>query len=309
MAHAKRYGFTLVELLVVIVIISILVGLLLPAVQAAREAARRMQCGNNLRQLCLSVHNYESAHRRLPAAGQGSNYATNPVTTTFNRHSVFVAIFPYVEQSNVYQQFDLNYLYNQTPGNIAASKQGISFLVCPSNSVRPSRVDRDGFGCTDYPPAFYVDLDPMTGLRNNLSRADGALNGFWSRIGEISDGLSNTLMFGEDVGRNEAMHANHVYVDPIDGQKRRIWRWADPDSAIGISKTINNNRVPSGGPPSCRWTENNCGPCEELFSEHPGGVEIGIADGSVRFVSEAMDFRTLRSLVTRSGGEVGGIED
>jgi prepilin-type N-terminal cleavage/methylation domain-containing protein len=304
----RRTGFTLVELLVVIAIIGVLVGLLLPAVQAAREAARRMQCSNNLKQLGLSTLNYESAYKRLPSAGQGTNFATNPPSTTIGRQSVFTAILPYIEQSNTYQLLDLRFAYNETPGNIAASKQGIATFVCPSNAIRPSSVDQNGFGCTDYGPIYYVDLDPVTGLRNKALRAEGGLTDGWPRIAQISDGLSNTIGLGEDVGRNESMQANHVYIDPVDGQKRRVWRWGDPDSAIGVSKTINNNKTPMKGPPTCPWTENNCGPFEEIFSQHTGGAHAGLLDGSVQFLSESMSAAALRALITRSGGEVSSLE-
>lgn len=297
-------GFTLVELLVVIAIIGLLVGLLLPAVQAAREAARRIQCSNNVKQLGLSVLNYESAYLRLPSAGQGTNYTTNPPSTTIGRQSVFTAILPYLEQNNIYQQLDLRFAYNETPGNIAASKQGIAIFVCPSNSIRPGSTDKTGFGCTDYGPVYYVDLDPVTGLRNKALRADGGITDGWPRIAQISDGVSNTVGFGEDVGRSENMQPNHVYVDPIDGQKRRVWRWGDPDCAFGVSKLINNNKMPMNGPSTCPWVDNNCGPFEEIFSQHPGGANVGLLDGSVQFLSESMSASNLRSLVTRSGGEV-----
>lgn len=301
---SKNQGFTLVELLVVIAIIGILVGLLLPAVQAAREAARRIQCSNNLKQLGLSVHNYESAFKRLPSAGQGTNYATIPATTTFGRQSVFTAILPYIEQGNTYGNLDLRYAYNETPGNIAASKQGIATFVCPSNSIRPGAIDTAGYGCTDYGPIYYVDIDPVTGIRNKLLRADGGITDGWPRIAQITDGLSNTIGFGEDAGRSEIMQMNHVYIDPVDGQKRRVWRWGDPDCAYGVSKTINNNKSPLNGPTSCPWTENNCGPFEEIFSQHPGGALSAMLDGSVRFLSEQLSPSSLRGIVTRSGGEI-----
>lgn len=305
---SRQGAFTLVELLVVIAIIGVLVGLLLPAVQAAREAARRMSCSNNLKQLGLAIHNYENTHRRLPAAGQGTNYATNPPSTTFNKHSAFTSLLPFIEQTNIYQQFDLSSFYNQTVANMAASKQAIPILTCPSNSIRSAVRDRDGFGCVDYPPVYYIDIDPITGLRNTSLRADGGLNGMYGKIGEITDGLSNTVFLGEDVGRDERMHARHIYVDPVDGQNRRIWRWADPDNAIGISKPINNNRIPPGGGPSCPWTENNCGPFDELFSQHSGGVQVLLGDGSVHFLSESIQVASLRALITRSGSEVAGLD-
>jgi prepilin-type N-terminal cleavage/methylation domain-containing protein len=306
-AHVlSRKGFTLVELLVVIAIIGILIALLLPAVQAAREAARRSQCSNNLKQMGLAIHNYESTYRRLPSGGQGTDFSKSPPATTFDQHSLFTAALPYLEQSNAYQRLDLRFAYNATPENQAAAKQAISAFVCPSNSWRPSPTDQQGFGCTDYGPIYYIDLDPVTALQNKALRAEGALVRGGSRVADISDGLSNTVLVAEDIGRDERMQANHVYLDPLDGAKRRFWRWAEPDNAYGISKTVNNNKSPLGGPPTCPWNVNNCGLFEEIFSLHPGGAFVLLGDGSVRFVNEAVSASTLRAMVTRSGREAVG---
>ena len=117
----------------------------------------------------------------------------------------------------------------------------------------------------------------------------------------ISDGTSNTIAIAEDVGRNETMTME--YPDPLGGL-RQLYRWAEPDCAIGISKGINNNRSPMGGPASCPWKNNNCGPNEELFSFHPGGAHAMFCDGHVAFLRGSMDPRTLRKLITRAGGEV-----
>ncbi len=302
----KAVGFTLIELLVVIAIIAVLIALLLPAVQAAREAARRTQCKNNLKQLGLAAHNYESTYSRLPSGGQGTSFATNPPSTTFDQHSMFTAILPFIEQANAYQRFDLNFAYNATPQNDSAARQAIAAFICPSNAWRPSSTDQDGYGCTDYGPIYYVDLDPITGLRDRTKRAEGAMVRGGSRFADITDGLSNTVLIGEDTGRDERMQTNHVYLDPLDGAKRRFWRWAEPDNAFGISMRINNNNSPSGGPPACPWTVNNCGPFDEIFSQHIGGAHVALADGSVRFLSENLDLGTYRALITRSGGEVVG---
>ncbi|MCA9010793.1 MAG: DUF1559 domain-containing protein [Planctomycetaceae bacterium] len=302
----KAVGFTLIELLVVIAIIAVLIALLLPAVQAAREAARRTQCRNNLKQLGLAIHNYESTYSRLPSGGQGTNFSTNPPSTTFDQHSMFTAILPFIDQANSFQKFDMNFAYNATPQNEAAAKQAIPAFICPSDAWRPSATDQSGFGCSDYGPIYYIDLDPVTGLQDKALRAEGAMVKGGSRFADITDGLSNTVLVGEDIGRDERMQANHVYLDPLDGLKRRFWRWAEPDNAFGVSKGINNNSAPQGGPPACPWTSNNCGPFDELYSQHTGGAHVVLGDGSVRFLSENLDLGTYRSLITRSGGEVMG---
>src|SRR5438270_9350676 len=161
----RRLAFTLVELLVVIAIIGVLVALLLPAVQAAREAARRSQCTNNLRQIGLAIHNYESTFARLPTAGQGTDFSTSPPSTTFDQQSLFTTILAYLEQGNTFQRFDLSVLYNASTQNINASKQGISSFVCPTKGWRLQPTDQQGFGCTDYGPIYYVDIDATTGLQ------------------------------------------------------------------------------------------------------------------------------------------------
>jgi prepilin-type N-terminal cleavage/methylation domain-containing protein len=304
--HAQfgtRRAFTLVELLVVIAIIGVLVALLLPAVQAAREAARRSQCTNNLRQVGLAIHSYESAFARLPTAGQGTDFTRSPASTTFDQHSLFTVVLPYLEQGSTYHNFNLSLPYNASPQNVTAAKQAIASFVCPTKAWRMAPTDQQAFGCTDYGPVYYVDLDPATGLQNKALRAEGGIVKGGGRIAEITDGLSNTVFVAEDNGRDERMQAKHVYLDPVDGQKRRVWRWADPDCAYGISKTINNNETPRGGPVTCPWDTNNCGPFEEIFSFHPSGANLLLGDGSCRFLSENLGATPLRALITRSGGE------
>src|SRR2546425_6616024 len=126
---AKRRGvgrnaFTLVELLVVIAIIGVLVALLLPAVQMAREAARRMACQNNLHQQGLALHNHENTYGKFPSGGEGTDWSQNPPATAFDLHSTFTRLLPYLEQQNAFGQLDLNYAYNdqRAPQNQLATK-------------------------------------------------------------------------------------------------------------------------------------------------------------------------------------------
>lgn len=138
-----RRAFSLIELLVVISIIAVLIALLLPAVQQAREAARRSQCKNNLKQLGLAVHNYESTFSRLPSGGQGTDFSVSPAKTTFGPHSLFTQLLPLMEQGNTYQKFDLRFAYNATPANIATARQAIN-RVCLSVGRVATVDDRSG---------------------------------------------------------------------------------------------------------------------------------------------------------------------
>ena len=208
---------------------------------------------------------------------------------------------PYVEQDNIYRQFDIKQAYNATPGNRAAAQNVLTILICPSNPLRNEPRDSQGYGCTDFAPVYYVDIDPVTGARNKSTRVDGGLILGRASVLSIADGTSNTIAIAEDVGRNETMTME--YPDPLGGL-RQLYRWAEPDCAIGISKGINNNRTPFNGPASCPWSNNDCGPNEEIFSFHGGGAQVVFCDGHVTFLKETIDPRTLRKLVTRSGGEV-----
>ena len=297
----RNRGFTLVELLVVIAIIGALIALLLPAVQAARESARRAQCQNNLKQLGLALHNYQGSNRLLPSSGQGTNFDTSPPSTTFDVHSAFGYLLPYLEQQQVANLIDFEIPYTESESNLNAARSVISPYLCPTNSLRPEAIDFEGFASVDYGAIYYTDIDPNTGLRNRDTRADAALVRGGSRIASITDGLSNTIGIAEVVGRNPSMSTG--YTD-INGDARAFWRWAEPDNAFGVSKGVNNNGTPFGGPDDCPWTSNNCGPNDEVFSFHPGGAHVLYCDGHVDFLPETLEPTVLRKLITRAGGEI-----
>jgi prepilin-type N-terminal cleavage/methylation domain-containing protein len=293
-------GFTLVELLVVISIIGLLIALLLPAVQAAREASRRNQCRNNLRQIGLSILNYESAHELLPHSGQGLTDDVPP-KTVFNPMSTFALILPYLEEGNTFSQMDETKPYNATPENMAAAKHAISAFVCPTNLLRENPVDSKGYGCVDYGATIHCNINPQTALPDAKFITLGALGLKRIPIARITDGTSGTILMAEDTGRNESMDS--LYEDPIEGGVRKQWRWADPDNAFGVSWTANFHLSPWGGPPDCPWLRMNCGPNDEIFSFHPGGAFVVYADGHCDFLADEVSHTVLRALVSRDGGE------
>jgi prepilin-type N-terminal cleavage/methylation domain-containing protein/prepilin-type processing-associated H-X9-DG protein len=323
-------GFTLVELLVVIAIIGILIGMLLPAVQMVREAARRTVCANNMRQMGLAIHNYESAYGRFPSAGQAKRGGTGPnagqnvfFTDRGNlesfgdaSHSVQTYILPFMEQGNVYQLFNIRYRYDFEPTstlaltNQDAAKTNIPNFVCPSTGRGPSN-DAEGYGFTDY--SAPVTVRPGLNGDPNQPRFKCALNGDSRRkIASITDGTSNTVAIAEDAGRLDVDSGGFMLVKPEnmdDGTiaNRRSWAWADPDNAFNVDNLVNNNQSPRGGPADCPWSVVNCGPNEETFSFHPAGANVNFCDGSVHFLNADIDAITFSAIMSKDGGEVDSI--
>src|SRR5262245_11048411 len=324
--RAAQFGFTLIDLLTVIAIISVLIGLLLPAVQKSREAVARLKCQNNLRQIGLALHNYESAHLRFPNAGMG----VDPITgnsVSFDLQSTFTYLLPYLESNDVNVQFDLRFPYNDNvnaPGNPGAAKNVIPIYLCPTNPLRPS-VGRDsfGYGYSDYLPIACTDISPTAVLGSPVRLPLGSpldvaglqLGG--SRVTDIRDGLSKTIGIIEDVGRSET-YAAVPYVDPVGFEVkagfRAPWRWAEPCVAeiisgpLGVNfcdpflKMVNNFSVPFGGPGGCPWTLRDCGVNGEPFSFHGAGCNAVFMDGHVTWVRNNIDPIAFRRLLTSREG-------
>lgn len=324
---ARRSAFTLVELLVVIAIIGILVALLLPAVQAAREAARRMKCQNSLKQLGLAMHNHESALGFFPAGYEQRVSPNYPAIPAFRwRWSAFAQLTPYLEQTAIYNACDLeNPLYDQngnvlnSSGNQLAAQQQVPILLCPSDPMSTKKPD-PSFGPTNY--VFNCGSGRNGGPRT-LPDADGVFfKDMKVRIADILDGTSNTAMISETlIGRGGAS----LTVQPSDKPSReRVYAWIGSQGLMAASKCAASTDYRNDR--NTRWIDGDA--YETLYdhgytpnsvnvdcistsanwkgarSKHPGGVNLLRCDGSVKFVAETIDATMWGNLATRAGGDI-----
>jgi len=309
--NKRRSGFTLIELLVVISIIAVLIALLLPAVQSAREAARRMQCVNNLKQIGLALHNYQESRTSLPGADMVFN-----VTEL----SALSNILPYLEQSNVYNSINFDFSY-QDPNNFTAMMTIINGFICPSDL--PDPIPSLG-GQTNYMAnmgsgiVWQAAVGPNVGMPqpNGVFYGDSA-----TKFASISDGLSNTTFFSERV----LADGNNAIVSPIADVFFSPGFPTTPDDAMQQCQAVDiynlANQFPlfMGAPWLCGQhiflhvtppNSRSCGFFVALravmppSSRHSGGVNVLFGDGSVRFIKDSINLSTWRALGTRSGSEV-----
>ena len=288
---ARRPAFTLIELLVVIAIIAILIGLLLPAVQKIREAANRMKCANNLKQIIIGLHNRESAYGSFPPAYQATGLNPGWAWSTY--------LLPYVEQDNLYRQLEVDLRRFGNGANPARptshpthalGQQKLVIYRCPSDPAPDQNPDRLNFGMSNYRavagpityPLFRADLD-MGGVMYQNSAI---------RMGDITDGTSHTLAVGECIfdqrtGKRACIWVGMTGLRPAPGQTANsIWIsdvmwWVDEATA-----RVN-------------------GPAPQAFSSrHHGGAMFGFCDGSVRFFKDKTDPNTIRWLAGRDDGRV-----
>src|SRR5579885_1862982 len=264
-------AFTLIELLVVIALIGVLIALLLPAVQAAREAARRIGCVNNLKQIGIALHGYHDVHNTFPAGGWIA-VPTRPSPRNMNM-GWSAAVLPWLEQRPLYDGLNLSFPYN-APVNSTAGYTVLAVYLCPSE---PRKADRnrypgDAFDSADADYGGMFGPRGLTGptFRNNPPTGPMIFNQAIS-LAQITDGGSPTIQVGEDPEAINAM-------------------WISGHNVFDQSAPINARPPAEFG--------------EELTSQHPGGVNALFGDGSVRFLKNQTDPVTLSALCTRALGEV-----
>jgi prepilin-type N-terminal cleavage/methylation domain-containing protein/prepilin-type processing-associated H-X9-DG protein len=324
--NVLRQGFTLIELLVVIAIIAILIGLLLPAVQKVREAAARMKCTNNLKQIGLALHSYHDANNMFPPGYVDGN--TNPNSTPDNDVGPgwgwAAYTLPYLEQGNVFNQIN----FSQGVGvgaNVAVSQTALTIFQCPSDpylqnfTVWPTNVvvaHGNYVGCNGWVECFNgAGGNPQPGMGDDGLSGTFGLAGvglFYrnshNRMTNVTDGLSNTIIAGERSGN----HAPVTWTGAVTGGRCPAWMATQPpspyspppgpaydnadyDEALVLSH-CNATHVPNADFPIYDP--------DVFYSFHTGGANFLFGDGSVHFLSSGIDPKTYQYLSTIAGGEV-----
>ena len=317
--YSGNRGFTLVELLVVIAIIGILIGMLLPAVQQVREAARRVNCLNNIRQVSLACHNYESANTRFPPGLRMKYLPSNPGIKEYVFLPLHAYILPFIEQDGLFKLADFEFYqtnYANLPGKLDLSYYRVETFLCPSaENENPSHYTSLPNTQAAYTTHYYGITGPIGEIPGTTNQYQFKPTGhggvstqgiFWTEgqfgydgrksrgFRGITDGSSNTIAIGEMSFSDKPELWNNQWAGPY-----RPWSrggtWSYTSGTRNIKYPINsydfNNQT-------TRFNNQNMG------SNHPGGCNFSFSDGSAKFISETIDFSIYLSLASADGGEV-----
>jgi prepilin-type N-terminal cleavage/methylation domain-containing protein/prepilin-type processing-associated H-X9-DG protein len=321
---SRPRGFTLIELLVVIAIIAILIGLLLPAVQKVREAAARLSCQNNLKQLGLAMHNFHDANGGFPPARW--DVPSYPGFAALNvaappRISWVPFIMPYIEQDNLQRNYRMDRAFQDpandgvapfTGNNAGPNQNVIKILVCPSSPSNRTVANNRGY--TDYGATSQISR-PNTfviayGTAGRLPASDPTWEGILGlnvrrRVTEVTDGTSSTMLLAEDAGQNQwwimgrfygAKPANYT----VGGE---AGAWANPGTHLSIAG-VNPANVGTNDPLLPGDCAVNCANGNEIYSFHSGGANVLMGDGAARVLKAQTSINIVIPLLTRNGGEV-----
>ena len=308
MSNFRRHGFTLIELLVVIAIIAILIALLLPAVQQAREAARRTQCKNNLKQAGLAIHNYHDTFSKFPICSQGDQPAY--------RTSFWCGLLPYLDQAPLYTKLDFEgasyglhtgWIGSNTQNRNAVKGVAIPSLFCPSSPI-PQFVYESAAGPSYTASAGSVNHSSAlagVGAGAGIRSSGGVLPTSGStNIRDVTDGTSNTIVIveGSDYCRDASgakvecrFDCGHGFLmASANASEGRFFNTTTIRYAVGDKRSTNTGAA------------GNCGVNAPVQSIHTGGAHVLLADGAVRFISDSMNLGTLYNLADRDDGQVLG---
>jgi prepilin-type N-terminal cleavage/methylation domain-containing protein/prepilin-type processing-associated H-X9-DG protein len=334
---SERYGFTLIELLVVIAIIAVLVAILLPAVQSSREAARRSQCANNLKQVGLAIHNFHDAKKRIPSGGR-------PPEASSVRIGAFTSLLPFIEQAHLYDAYDQTYNWSASQ-NLPVTSQRVKTFECPSSPRHNNFLDHnpDGFRGTvtswvgivavgDYAGslgnapalgAYAAALTPpivVVGSTAQTTSKEIITNGFMPKnsaltFGDITDGLSNTIAVWESAGRPFIYRRSGQLSDNAYEHHTNAGGWARPASDILLTGSSKDGTTLPGSyinrtngydhAAEVYGTSGYPAPygtegTSQPFSFHRGGLNVLMGDGSVRFLDDEASIGVVGALVTRN---------
>jgi prepilin-type N-terminal cleavage/methylation domain-containing protein/prepilin-type processing-associated H-X9-DG protein len=299
----RRGAYTVIELLVVIAIIGVLIGLLLPAVQKVREAANRMACGNKLKQIGLAMHHHHDTYGVFPPGRIEAPFTVPQGQIVQGGHGTFPFLLPYLEQEALARKYRWD-RRSQGPENQPVAATQLKIAQCPSAEADrwvtavedPDNYHYGGKGaCTDYGGAREIDSRLVElGLVDRAADYQGVLTrNSLTRLADITDGASQTLLVTESAGRPQLWRARR----PVPGIYAVGGTWAGGTITLGQGSTPDGATKP--GPCAI-----NCTNDREVYSFHPGGANAVYADGSVHFLKAGIDIRIFAALVTRAGGEV-----